>query len=97
MTRPLSKAELLAAAAKPVDRPNLRDSSIPELLVFSVGLGVGFGILFATVVLWTDTFGIWSLVNAQSAPLTTLLVFVVVCSFKFVALAIATAVGIAAR
>lgn len=97
MTRPLSKTELLAAAPKPVGRPDLQDSSIPELLVFSVSLGVGFGILFAAVVLWTDTFGIWSLVNTQSAPLTTLLIFVAVSSFKFVALTIAAAVGLAAR
>ncbi len=91
MTRLLSKSELLVVA-KGVSRPSVQDGSIPELLVFSVGLGVGFGLLFATVILWTDTFAIFSLINSQSAPLTTLLVFVVVCSLKFVALAIATAV-----
>ena len=43
-----------------------------------------------------DAFGIFTLISAQSAPVTTALIFVLVSSLKFVALTIAVAVGLVA-
>jgi hypothetical protein len=100
MTRPLTKRELALAATPlmrvPVARQQHRKPTIAQFVIVNVYRGIALGISVALFVLLTDTFGIFSLIASQSAPLTTGLIFVLVTSFKFVALTIAVAVGLAA-
>jgi hypothetical protein len=96
MTRPLTKRELTSAAMPPVASPTRHDIFVPQFLIAAVCRGMTFGICFAVFVLLTDSFGIYSLIIAQAAPVTIALIFVLVSSFKFVALSIALAVGLVA-
>ncbi len=99
MTRPLTKRDL-ALAATPLARMPIEqaclDASVSQFVIANVYRGIALGIAFAVLVLMTDAFGIFTLISAQSAPLPTMLVFVLVSSFKFVALTIAVAVGLVA-
>ncbi len=100
MTRPLTKHELSLAAtpllATSISQPTRHDVFVPQFLIIAICRGIAFGLAFATFVLLTDTFGIFTLINAQPTPVTALLIFAFVCSLKFVALSIAVAVGLIA-
>ena len=99
MTRPLTKRELALAATPLVKMPNNRTHRNEFLVAFIIANacgGIVLGISFAVLVLMTDAFGIFTLILAQPAPMTTALVFVLVSGFKFVALTIAFAVGLVA-
>ncbi len=99
MTHPLTKREL-ASAATPLVKMQIARTYPNEFLVTFVIAnacrGIVLGISFALLVLMTDAFGIFTLISAQPAPLTTALIFVLVSGFKFVALTIAIAVGLVA-
>ena len=96
MTRPLTMSEL-ALVATPIGRQIQQDSSFRQFLIANVCRGTGIGVLFAALVLLTDAFGIFTLIAAQPAPITTALIFVLVCSVKFIAIGLAVAVGLAAH
>lgn len=100
MTRPLTKRELALTATPllklPASRRQAQTNSVTQFVIANAYRGIALGISFAVLVLMTDAFGIFTLISAQPAPLTTALVFVLVSSFKFVALTIAVAVGLTA-
>ena len=99
MTRPLTKRELALAATPLVRMAEVethRKASVSQFVIVNVYRGIAIGITFAVLVLMTDAFGIFTLISAQPSPLTTALIFVLVSSFKFVALMIAIAVGLVA-
>ena len=58
--------------------------------------GTALGIAFAVLVLMTDAFGIFILISAQSAPVTTALIFVLNSSLNFLALTIVVAASLVA-
>jgi hypothetical protein len=97
---PLTKRELALAAtplvAAPIGRQTRNEDFVPQFLTAAIYRGIAFGICFAAFVLLTDTFGIFTLVTKQAAPVTFMVIFAFVCSVKFVALSIATAVGLVA-
>jgi hypothetical protein len=100
MTRHLTKRELLAATpvtVAPAARRYRQFPSVPHFVIANGCRGIALGLCFAALVLFTDAFGIATLIEAQPAPLTTAFLFVLVSSFKFVALTIAVAVGLAAH
>jgi hypothetical protein len=100
MTRPMTKRELALTATPllkfPTSSQKEQAPSVAQFVIANVYRGIAIGISFAVLVLMTDAFGIFTLISAQPAPLTTALIFVLVSSFKFVALTIAVAVGLAA-
>jgi hypothetical protein len=81
----------------PIGRQRHQDLSIPQFLVVNVGLGVGIGILFAALMLLTDTLGIFTLIRAGSAPIPTVLMFTVGGIMTFTPTVLAVAVGLVAR
>ena len=81
MTRPLTKRELAFAATPLVRMPSGRTRRNASV---------------SQSVFANDAFGIFTLISAQSASVTAALIFVLVSSFKFVALTIAVAVGLVA-
>ena len=97
MTRHLTQRELALAATPRLAAPSRRQTRhgafVPQFLVVAVCRGIAFGICFAIFLLLTDAFGIFTLVKAQAAPLTFVLIFIFVASLKFVALSVALAVG----
>jgi hypothetical protein len=99
MTRQLTKRELVLAATSLVRMPigrTHRNEFLVKFVAINACRGIVLGILLAVLVLATDAFGISTLISAQPNPMTTVLVFVLVSSFKFVALTIAVAVGLVA-
>jgi len=98
MTRPLTTRELALAATPLVRMPisQTDQDAFLQFVIANVYRGIASGISFAVLVLMTDAFGIFSLILTQPAPVTTALIFVLVSSFKFVALTIAIAVGLVA-
>jgi hypothetical protein len=100
MTRHLTKREL-ALAATPLTavstvRRYRQNPSVPRFVIVNACRGIALGISFAVFVLLTDAFGVSTLIEAQPVPFTAALLFVLVSSFKFVALTIAVAVGLIA-
>jgi hypothetical protein len=71
-------------------------NSVSRFVIINVYRGVVLGTFFALLVLITDAFGIFTLISTQPAPLVTTLIFLIVSSFKFVALTIAVAMGLVA-
>jgi hypothetical protein len=67
---------------------------VPQFLITAICRGVVIGLAFAAFLLLTDSFGIYSLMMKQAAPLAFLVIFMFVCSIKFIALSIAVAVGL---
>jgi hypothetical protein len=99
MTRPLTRRELLAATkltVVPAARRHRQIFSVPHFVIANGCRGIALGLCFAALVLFTDAFGIATLIEAQPAPFAAEFLFVLVSSFKFVALTIAVAVGLAA-
>jgi hypothetical protein len=97
MTRPLTKRELALAATPLESFPPLQareKAAVPQFLIAAVYRGVAIGVVFAAFLLLTDSFGIYTLVMKQTAPLTFMLIFTLFCSVKFIALSIAVAVGL---
>jgi hypothetical protein len=96
MTRPLTKSEI-ARNAKSTVADRRDDVSVSQFLLANTMHGVALGIGFATLMLLTDTLGMFTLVMSQPAPITTALVFALVCCFKFIPAVLAIAVTIAAH
>lgn len=96
MTRPLTKSEI-ARLAKSTVAGKCQDVSVPRFLLANAMRGAALGIGFAALVLLTDTLGIFTLVMSQPAPITTALVFALVCGFKFIPAVLAIALTIAAH
>jgi hypothetical protein len=78
----------------PISRQRRHDLTIPQFLILNVGLGAGIGVLVATVMLLTDTFGIFTLISAGSDPILTTLKFVFGGVMIFTPLVFAVAVGL---
>ena len=95
MTRPMTKAQL-SLMATPIGRHPPQDSFI-QFLLYNVVFGTGIGIGIATLILLTDTFGIFTLIRGQSDPIATALAFVIGGVMIFTPLALAVAVGRAGR
>ena len=91
MTRPLTKAQLSLMAA-PVDWRRQQDSFV-QFLIRNVVLGAGIGIGIPTLILLTDTFGLFTLIRGQSDPIATAFGFVVSGVMIFTPLVLAVAVG----
>ena len=96
MTRPLTKFEF-AQIATPIDSDRRQDVSVSQFLIANVMRGVALGVSFAILMLLTDTLGIFTLVMSQPAPVTTALIFVLVCSVKFVPAVLAVVLTVAAH
>ena len=100
MTRPLTKREL-ALAARPlmtagIDHQTPRQASISQFVIINACRGIALGITFAVFLLMTDAFGIYTLILAQTSPMTTALIFVFFSSLKFVGVTIAVSKGLLA-
>ena len=91
MTRPLTKAQFSLMAA-PVDWQRQQDAFI-QFLIRSMALGAGIGISIATLILLTDAFGLFTLINGQSDPIATAFGFVISGVMIFTPLVLAVAVG----
>ena len=101
MTRPVIARELVLATT-PLTQASTNHricshAYVPQFLLVAVYRGLAFGAGFAICSLLTDFLGIFSLVIAQAAPLTTALIFILVSSLKFVALSIAVTIGLIHR
>jgi hypothetical protein len=96
MTRPLTKSEF-AQLATSIDRDSDEQVSVSQFLLANAMRGAAFGISFAVLMLLTDTLGIFTLVMSQPAPITTALVFALVCCFKFIPAVLAIALTVAAH
>ncbi len=96
MTRPLTKTEI-ARLAKSIVADKREDVSVPQFLLANAMRGVALGISFAVLMLLTDTLGIFTLVMSQPAPITTALVFALVCCFKFIPAVLAISLTVAAH
>ena len=90
MTRPLTKFKF-AEIATSVDPLRRHDVSVSQFLIANVMRGVALGVGVAVLMLLTDTLGIFSLVMSQPAPVATAIIFVLVCSMKFVPAVLAVA------
>ena len=95
MTRPMTKAQLSLMAA-PIGRQRQQDSFL-RFLIENVVLGAGIGIGIATIILLTDTFGLFTLIRGQSDPIATAFAFVISGIMIFTPLALAVTVGLAGR
>ena len=91
MTRPLTKTQLFLMAA-PIGWQRQQDSFI-QFLIRNGVLGAGIGIGIATLMLGTDTFGLFTLIRGQSDPIATAFGFVVSGVMVFTPLVLAVAVG----
>jgi hypothetical protein len=96
MTRPLTKSEI-ARIAKSIVADNRDDVSVPQFLLVNAMRGAALGIGFAVLMLLSDTLGILTLVMSQPAPITTALVFTLVCCFKFIPAVLAISLTVAAH
>jgi hypothetical protein len=95
MTRPMTKAQLSLMAA-PIGRQPPQDSFI-QFLLYNVVLGAGIGIGIASLILLTDTFGLFMLIRGQPDPIATAFAFVMGGVMIFTPLVLAVAVGRAGR
>ena len=95
MTRPMTKAQL-SLMATPIGRQRQQDPLI-RFLIDNMALGAGIGIGIATLILLTDTFGLFTLIRGQSDPIATTFAFVVAGVMIFTPLVLAVAVGRAGR
>ena len=68
-----------------------------QFLLVNSMRGVALGISFAVLMLFTDTLDIFTLMMSQPAPITTALVFALVCCFKFIPVVLAIALTVAAH
>jgi hypothetical protein len=91
MTRPLTKAQLSLMAAQ-IDGQRQQDAFI-QFLMRNMALGAGVGIGIASLILLTDTFGLFSLIRGQSDPIATAFGFIVSGVMIFSPLVLAVAVG----
>jgi hypothetical protein len=89
--------QMLPFLTTPIGRQRHHELTIPQFLIVNVGLGAGIGVLVATLLLLTDTFGIFTLISAGSAPILTALKFIVGGVMIFTPLVFAVAVGLVAR
>jgi hypothetical protein len=96
MTRPLTKLEFARLAISLGTESNER-VSVTQFLLANAMRGTAIGVAFAALMLLTDTLGIFTLVMSQPAPITTALIFVLICCFKFIPTTVAVALAVAAR
>jgi hypothetical protein len=94
MTRPMTKAQLSLMAA---GWQNHHDDSFVRSLINTVVLGTGIGTFIATLILISDTFGLFTLARSQSDPIATAFAFVASGVMIFTPLSLAVAVGLAGR
>jgi hypothetical protein len=95
MTRPMTNAQL-SLMAVPIDR-RLRNDSLVWFLTDSAVFGAGIGIVIATIILLSDTFGLFTLIRSQSNSIPTAFAFILSGAMIFAPISLAVAVGLAAR
>jgi hypothetical protein len=95
MTRPMTNAQLSLMAVPLVRR--LRHDSFARVLTDSVVFGAGIGIVIATVMLLSDTFGLFTLIRGQSNSIAAAFAFIFSGAMSFAPISLAVAVGFGAR
>ncbi len=95
MTHPMTKTQLSLMAAQ-IGRQPPQDSFI-QFLLHNVVLGAGIGIGIASLILLTDTFGLFMLIRGQPDPIAMAFAFVMGGVMIFTPLVLAVAVGRAGR
>lgn len=95
MTRPMTKAQLSLMADR-IDR-QLREDSFVRFLMEAVVFGAAIGTGIATLVLFSDTFGLFTLIRGQSDSIAASFAFIISGAMTFAPISLAAAVGLAAR
>jgi hypothetical protein len=101
MTRPMTKQDFALVAKELVSAPFVcqtrSEVDFQKFLIVTAIRGAAIGILFATLLLATDTLGLLTLIRAQSAPLTVTFVMYLLCGLKAIPLTLATTLAFTAH
>ena len=95
MTRPITKAQL-SLMPVPINR-RLREDSIIHFMTKVVLLGASIGIGIAALILLSDTFGLFTLISAESNPIAIAFSFIVSGGMISTPFSLAVSVGLSGK